>query len=220
MPAEAPDDGGLRGLPEPMIRGFARQFGHNLNRARLREGLGKEDVASSMSVDRSAVEAVEGGELLPRLDTALALAAALNAALADLTAGIVWDPDAQKTGDFTFSEYRAQWAHALEGAAAFRASQTEVVDAAQLVRESREDLERRGERLDRLLREGTTARSSSPFPEWWDIGADVIVAVAGLSALGGQLGRPGLLVGALLGVLWGARSLLKRGLRRWKLRRM
>ena len=76
------------------------RFGANLRRARKRSGLSQEAVAIRASVHRTEVGLLERGERMPRIDTALKLAGAVGAPLADLVDEIVWTPGEARPGQF------------------------------------------------------------------------------------------------------------------------
>ena len=79
---------------------IAKRFGVNLRRARKHSGLSQEAVAIRASVHRTEVGMLERGERLPRIDTALKMAGAVDASLADLVDGIAWIPGEAKPGQF------------------------------------------------------------------------------------------------------------------------
>jgi transcriptional regulator with XRE-family HTH domain len=79
---------------------LAEHFGANLARCRKRIGLSQEETAVRASLHRTEVGLVERGERLPRIDTAIKLAGALDVALDDLTEGIDWSPGETRPGRF------------------------------------------------------------------------------------------------------------------------
>ena len=82
---------------------IARQFGANVNRARMRAGVSQEDLAVRASLHRTEIGLLERGERLPRLDTALKLAGALGVPFADLIEGIEWRAGSVQRGGFDVS---------------------------------------------------------------------------------------------------------------------
>jgi len=80
---------------------IAEQFGTNLARCRKRTGLSQEETALRASLHRTEVGLVERGERLPRIDTVVKLASALDASLDDLTEGIEWTPGMIQPGQFS-----------------------------------------------------------------------------------------------------------------------
>jgi transcriptional regulator with XRE-family HTH domain len=78
----------------------ARRFGANFARTRKRAGLSQEEVAVRASLHRTEVGLVERGERMPRIDTALRLAGALEVPLDDLLDGITWTPGETRPGHF------------------------------------------------------------------------------------------------------------------------
>lgn len=79
---------------------IAERFGVNLRRARKATGMSQETVAIRASVHRTEVGMLERGERMPRIDTALKMAGAVDASLADLVDGIAWTPGEAKSGQF------------------------------------------------------------------------------------------------------------------------
>lgn len=75
-------------------------FGSNLRRCRRRAGLSQEAVAIRASLHRTEVGLLERGERIPRIDTAIKLASAVEAEFGDLIAGICWHPGESHTGSF------------------------------------------------------------------------------------------------------------------------
>jgi transcriptional regulator with XRE-family HTH domain len=69
-------------------REAARRLGTNLWRARRRAGYSQEDLGALACLHRTEVGMVENGERLPRIDTLMKLAAALEVRLE----GIEWLP--------------------------------------------------------------------------------------------------------------------------------
>ncbi len=125
--------------------GLARHFGKNLRSVRRRIGISQEELGFRAGLHRTEVGLLERGERVPRIDTLLKLASGLGVRVeSPLLEGISWTAGTTTTtpGAFAFSTR----SDVRERAAAFRASQTETSDAVQLVREGREELERRGRR--------------------------------------------------------------------------
>jgi DNA-binding XRE family transcriptional regulator len=79
---------------------IAERFGVNLRCARKAAGMSQETVAIRASVHRTEVGMLERGERLPHIDTALKMAGAVDASLADLVDGIAWTPGKVKPGQF------------------------------------------------------------------------------------------------------------------------
>jgi transcriptional regulator with XRE-family HTH domain len=73
-------------------REAARRLGKNLWRARRRAGYSQEELGSLACLHRTEVGMVENGERLPRIDTLMKLAAALEVRLETLVEGIEWLP--------------------------------------------------------------------------------------------------------------------------------
>lgn len=68
----------------------AARFGENLRRCRRKAGLSQEDVAFLASLHRTEIGLLERGQRVPKIDTAVRLAAAVSVEPADLLDGIVW----------------------------------------------------------------------------------------------------------------------------------
>lgn len=79
---------------------IAVHFGHNLSGTRRHIGLSQEALAFRASVHRTEVGLLERGERLPRIDTAIKLAAALGVEVGILLEGIGWTPGATTLGRF------------------------------------------------------------------------------------------------------------------------
>ena len=123
---------------------LAEHLGCNLRYFRQGARLSQRELASRAGVDRSVVGAVERGERAPRVETLVRLAGALAIPVAKLFAGIDWMPDHGESGAFLFTSRIERHRETMKRAEAFRATQTETVDAVKLVHEGREELERRG----------------------------------------------------------------------------
>ena len=70
----------------------ARRFGRNLLAARRRAGRSQEELAALCGLHRTSIGLVEHGRRLPRVDTLMKLAGALEVEAADLLRGIEWLP--------------------------------------------------------------------------------------------------------------------------------
>ena len=79
---------------------IAKQFGANLLRARKRSGVSQEVLAVRASLHRTEIGLLERGERLPRIDTAIKLAAALSVDPGTLLEGIAWKPGETTVGRF------------------------------------------------------------------------------------------------------------------------
>lgn len=73
-------------------RGAAARLGRNLFMARRRAQFSQEELAALASLHRTEVGMVEKGERLPRVDTLMKLAAALDVRVEKLVEGIEWIP--------------------------------------------------------------------------------------------------------------------------------
>ena len=73
----------------------AQRFAENLARAREKAGLTQEALAQSAEIHRTQIGELLRGNQLPRLDTLLKLAGALNIPPADLLDGLSFEPSDQ-----------------------------------------------------------------------------------------------------------------------------
>jgi transcriptional regulator with XRE-family HTH domain len=73
-------------------REAAKRLGKNLWRARRRAGYSQENLGALANLHRTEVGMVENGERLPRIDTLMKLAAALEVRVEALVEGIEWLP--------------------------------------------------------------------------------------------------------------------------------
>lgn len=70
----------------------ARRFGSNLRQRRKQAELSQEGLAFRAGLHRTAIGLLEKGARMPRIDTLVKLAVALDCDPADLIAGIEWRP--------------------------------------------------------------------------------------------------------------------------------
>jgi transcriptional regulator with XRE-family HTH domain len=80
--------------------GIAARFGDNLRRARRAAGLSQEEAGIRASLHRTEIGLLERGERIPRIDTAIKLAGAVDVSVGDLLAGIGWNPGRSSAGEF------------------------------------------------------------------------------------------------------------------------
>jgi len=124
----------------------ARRFGENLRRLRKGADVSQEELGLRCSLHRTEIGLLERGARVPRIDTLIKLASGLGVRIdCALLDGITWMPGATEVGEFRTESRIERHKAAMEQAAALRATQTKTVDAAKLVREGRDELERRGE---------------------------------------------------------------------------
>jgi transcriptional regulator with XRE-family HTH domain len=81
----------------------AKRFGGNLVRCRKRAGLSQEELGFRASLHRTQIGVLERGARLPRIDTLIKLAGALEVSPDDLLEGIVWNAGSVQAGAFTAS---------------------------------------------------------------------------------------------------------------------
>lgn len=79
----------------------AKRVGANVAAHRERVGISQEELAWRAGLHRTAIGLLERGERVPRVDTLLKLAGAMDAAPADLLSGVVWEPGDVRYGRFT-----------------------------------------------------------------------------------------------------------------------
>lgn len=82
------------------MREVAERFGRNLLRARRRSGLSQEEVAIRATLHRTEVGMLERGIRLPRVDTLIKLAGAIEADPGELLEGLDWQPAIPSVGGF------------------------------------------------------------------------------------------------------------------------
>lgn len=80
---------------------LAERFGRNLAACRRRVGISQEEVSFRASLHRTAVGQIERGERLPRIDTLMKLAGALEVEPAVLLDGLRWKSGSVRLGCFT-----------------------------------------------------------------------------------------------------------------------
>lgn len=77
---------------------MSKRFAANLAKQRKAAGLSQEELAFRAAVHRTQVSLLEGGDRLPRFETLVKLAGALEVPVDALTAGIVWEPIVSVSG--------------------------------------------------------------------------------------------------------------------------
>jgi transcriptional regulator with XRE-family HTH domain len=80
------------------------RYAENLLRLRQRRKLSQEELAVRAAVNRSQISLMESGKRLPRLDTLVKLAGALEVEVPRLVEGIRWEPAVSGDGQFEVSE--------------------------------------------------------------------------------------------------------------------
>lgn len=79
----------------------AERFGENLHRLRKQAGISQEALGFLAGLHRTEVSILERGKRLPRIDTLIKVAGALDSPPSDLLEGIVWVPARATPGGFT-----------------------------------------------------------------------------------------------------------------------
>jgi len=82
------------------------RFAENLRSLRQRRRMSQEELAARAAVNRTQISLMEGGKRLPRLDTLVKLAGALEVDVPRLLEGISWEPTITTDGGFEISEPR------------------------------------------------------------------------------------------------------------------
>jgi transcriptional regulator with XRE-family HTH domain len=83
---------------------IAERFAENLARQRQVRGLSQEELAARADIHRTQISLIEGGKRMPRLDTLVKLAGALEIEPGTLLDGIVWEPTVTKVGQFRIAD--------------------------------------------------------------------------------------------------------------------
>jgi transcriptional regulator with XRE-family HTH domain len=78
----------------------ARRFAENLTRCRNQSGLSQETVGLRASLHRTEISLLERGTRIPRIDTLVKLAGALEISPCDLLDGMIWRPGQTTPGGF------------------------------------------------------------------------------------------------------------------------
>lgn len=81
-------------------RELARRFGENMARLRRRAGVSQEELGFLANLHRTEVGMLERGTRLPRLDTLLKVAGALELEVGELFEGMAWRPGGPRVGSF------------------------------------------------------------------------------------------------------------------------
>lgn len=82
----------------PEAAQFSRQLGRNLVAFRGRLGLSQQGTADRAGLHRTHVALIEAGERVPRLDTIVKLAGAVEVEPCALLEGMTWKLDSPKEG--------------------------------------------------------------------------------------------------------------------------
>lgn len=90
-----------------MNEAAAQRFGRNLFMARSRIGYSQERLAGLCSLHRTEIGLLEKGRRLPRIDTLIKIATALEVRADELLRGIVWNlPAPMQDGSFVIETPR------------------------------------------------------------------------------------------------------------------
>jgi transcriptional regulator with XRE-family HTH domain len=125
----------------------AERFGENLRQLRKGVDISQEELGLRCSLHRTEIGLLERGARVPRIDTLIKIASGLGVRIdCKLLDGISWTPGTTEAGGFEIKSRIERHEEAMKRAAALRAGQTKTFDVVELVREGREELERRGQR--------------------------------------------------------------------------
>jgi transcriptional regulator with XRE-family HTH domain len=83
---------------------IAKRLGENLAQARKRADLSQEELGVMASLHRTEISLLERGTRLPRIDTVIKVAAALDIRLDELVEGIGWTPGSTTYGSFNLPQ--------------------------------------------------------------------------------------------------------------------
>ncbi len=82
-------------------RMVAEHFGRNVKRLRLRADLSQEELSHRADLHRTEIGMLERGIRLPRLDTMIKVAGALEVEAGELFDGLYWTPGQSVVGAFS-----------------------------------------------------------------------------------------------------------------------
>ena len=93
-------------LSDKKMRGveIGVRFGKSLVACRKRAGLSQEELGFRATLHRTEVGMLERGIRLPRIDTLIKLAGALEIPPGELLVGLDWTPGGPRSGEFQVSE--------------------------------------------------------------------------------------------------------------------
>jgi transcriptional regulator with XRE-family HTH domain len=83
---------------------MSERFARNLTELRQAKGFSQEELAFRASIHRTQVSLMENGSRLPRFETLIKLAGALEVSPASLAEGITWEPVVTVTGGLKVSD--------------------------------------------------------------------------------------------------------------------
>ncbi len=81
----------------------AQRFGRNLLRYRRQVAMSQDELSERASLHRTEISMLERGLTVPRIDTLIKLASALEVPADQLLDGIVWVSGSYTSGGFSFS---------------------------------------------------------------------------------------------------------------------
>jgi len=86
--------------PDPSTTVIPARFAANLVRCRRAAGISQEELGFQASLHRTEVGMLERGHRIPRIDTLVKLAGALEVRPEDLLEGVGWSPGGFREGEF------------------------------------------------------------------------------------------------------------------------
>jgi len=90
-------------------RAAAERLGRNVLKARRQAGFSQEELGAMACLHRTEIGFVESGQRLPRVDTLIKLASALDVDAAELLAGVEWIiPAPARPGSFAVAPLRPE----------------------------------------------------------------------------------------------------------------
>jgi transcriptional regulator with XRE-family HTH domain len=108
----------------------AKRFGENLRRLRKGADISQEELGLRCSLHRTEIGLLERGARVPRIDTVIKIATALNIRAEALIDGIAWNPATSEAGRFTISSGAPIEEHreVTDESTALRAKQSATTD--------------------------------------------------------------------------------------------
>lgn len=83
---------------------ISERFAVNVVRLREATGMTQEELAFRAAIHRTQISFIESGKRMPRLDTLVKLAGALEVSVSTLVEGIAWVPTVTRDGEFEIAD--------------------------------------------------------------------------------------------------------------------
>lgn len=87
-------------MPHALNQKVAQIIGSNIGRVRRRIGLSQEALSHRAGLHRTAIGHLERGTRMPRVDTLMQVAGALEVETAELVSNVIWRPSPSSSGGF------------------------------------------------------------------------------------------------------------------------